>query len=240
MRTPLLALALTAAFGAAHASLAPQTVVQWNFNSNPPDGVLTTGTLVPNIGTGTASLVGGTTATFASGAAGGGSTDPATADNSGWNTMTYPAQGAGDRTRGVQFAVSTAGWFDVVVSWDQRHSNTSARHVQFQYSTDGVSFIDHGALFVADRGDAWFNGRTVDLSTIVGVNNNPNFAFRIVSAFAPGGTGYEASNTGSTYGTAGTLRFDMVTVSAVPEPEAYALMLAGLGMLGWVARRRRG
>ncbi|MFZ4878174.1 PEP-CTERM sorting domain-containing protein [Janthinobacterium sp. Mn2066] len=28
-------------------------------------------------------------------------------------------------------------------------------------------------------------------------------------------------------------------VSAVPEPETYAMLLAGLGMLGWVARRRQ-
>lgn len=27
-------------------------------------------------------------------------------------------------------------------------------------------------------------------------------------------------------------------VAAVPEPEAYALMLAGLGLVGWAARRR--
>jgi hypothetical protein len=31
-----------------------------------------------------------------------------------------------------------------------------------------------------------------------------------------------------------------VTVGAIPEPETYALMLAGLGLVGWTARRRRG
>jgi hypothetical protein len=30
-----------------------------------------------------------------------------------------------------------------------------------------------------------------------------------------------------------------VTVGAIPEPETYALMLAGLGLVGWAARRRR-
>jgi len=34
------------------------------------------------------------------------------------------------------------------------------------------------------------------------------------------------------------LRIDNVTVSAVPEPETYALMLAGLGLVGWAVRRR--
>ncbi|SFU57924.1 PEP-CTERM sorting domain-containing protein [Nitrosospira multiformis] len=29
------------------------------------------------------------------------------------------------------------------------------------------------------------------------------------------------------------------TVTAVPEPEAYAMMLAGLGLLGWVTRRKK-
>jgi hypothetical protein len=30
-----------------------------------------------------------------------------------------------------------------------------------------------------------------------------------------------------------------IKVSVVPEPETYALMLAGLGIMGFVARRRR-
>jgi hypothetical protein len=29
------------------------------------------------------------------------------------------------------------------------------------------------------------------------------------------------------------------SIAAIPEPETYALMLAGLGLLGFVARRRR-
>jgi hypothetical protein len=29
------------------------------------------------------------------------------------------------------------------------------------------------------------------------------------------------------------------TVAAVPEPETYAMMLAGLGLMGWTARRRK-
>jgi len=29
------------------------------------------------------------------------------------------------------------------------------------------------------------------------------------------------------------------TVNAIPEPETYAMMLAGLGLMGFVARRRK-
>jgi hypothetical protein len=33
---------------------------------------------------------------------------------------------------------------------------------------------------------------------------------------------------------------DNVTIAAVPEPHEWAMMLAGLGIVGWVARRQRG
>ena len=36
-----------------------------------------------------------------------------------------------------------------------------------------------------------------------------------------------------------TTSLDLVSTPAVPEPESYAMMLAGLALLGWVGRRRQ-
>lgn len=233
-RTLTLAAAVAAGIVAslANAGIA-ETITQWNFNG--PSAA--EATLNPNIGFGAASLVGGTTASFASGAASGGSSDPAggAPPNYAWNVTTFAAQGLENNQRGVQFNVSTVGFESIVVSWDQRHSNTSSAFVLFQYSLDGVNFID-GDVFQATAGDTWFNNRSVDLSSIAGASNNANFAFRIVATFGPAG-GYVASNPTSNYGTGGTWRFDMVTVAGViPAPGAIALF--GLAGLAGVRRRR--
>lgn len=45
----------------------------------------------------------------------------------------------------------------------------------------------------------------------------------------------DAGGAGNHWGPA----LDNVMITAIPEPEAYAMMLAGLGLMGWVARRRR-
>lgn len=44
-----------------------------------------------------------------------------------------------------------------------------------------------------------------------------------------------ASGTSGSYGVA----LDNVAVTAVPEPESFAMLLAGLGMMGMIARRRK-
>lgn len=215
-------------------SVEAATITQWNFNSATGDSDTATGTLTPSTGAGTASLVGTPAGTFGSGASNGGSTDPQVGDDSGWQTSPYPAVGTGNLTSGVQFAVSTVGFNDIIVSWDHRHSNTSPRHAGFQYTLDGSTWQNYTAtgagtdsgLYVGSSGDAWFNNRQADLSAITGADNNANFAFRVLASFAPSTSDYIASN-GAAYGTGGnTWRFDMVTVTAgtlpppPPPPEA--------------------
>ncbi len=235
MKQLVIAAALMAA-GSANAD----TITQWNFNSVPSDANTATGTLTPNIGAGVISLLNGVTSTGFNSGVGSSDTSLAT-NNSGYQTTTYATQGAQNQLRGVQYNVSTVGFSDITVSYDLRHSNTSSRYEQFQYSVDGTNFTDF-ALFDGNVGDAWFS-RSVDLSAISGADNNASFSFRVVAAFAPTTAGYLASNPTSTYA-GGTWRFDAVTVSgaavaAVPEPESYALLVAGLGFVGFASRRRQ-
>lgn len=239
IRTSMLLAALLAA-GSAQAD----TLAQWNFNSNPADGSTSTGSLTVSNGAGSLSAIGGVTLAFGSGSANGGSSDPVTTDDTGLQTTGYAAQGAGNKSRGVQFNVSTVGFENVVLNYDLRHSNTSSRWEQVQYSLDGINFVDV-ASFDGNAGDTWFNGRSIDLSAIAGVKDNASFAFRVVAAFATDSAAYAVSNPGSSYAATGTWRFDMVTVTGsqiavVPEPSSYAMLLAGLGMLGAIARRRLG
>ena len=93
-----------------------------------------------------------------------------------------------------------------------------------------------------------------------GYENNANFAFAIVGSFDPaysgtnGANGYVSSFTGldstntvtgynRSAGSGGSERFDLVTVSAVPEPTTVALLgtsaLIG-GSIAWRRRRRDG
>lgn len=234
-------LLIALAFGVTAAANAT-IITQWDFNFG-NDNSPATGTLDPAIGSGTASLVGGTTATFASGDASGGSTDPNVGDDSAWNLSTWAPQGTESGQRGAQFNVSTVGFTDLVVSWDQRHSNTVSRYFQFQYSIDGSTFSSTGLLddgiFMATAGDTWFNNRTVNLTGISGVADNANFAFRVVAIVDPLTGNYLASNPNSTYGTTGTARFDMVTVQGTEVPEPATMAALGVGIAGVIARRRR-
>ena len=196
----------------------PVVFAQWNFNSVPADNNTGTGTTAPSVGNGTTSMVGGVTANGSGFATGDTTLDPAgSTDNSAWNTTTYPASG-NNKTAGTQFAVSTAGIQNIVVSWSQQSSKTGGKYFRLQFSTNsGVSFVDFPVAAVLPLATNFF-AFTNDLSAMPGVSNNSNFVFRIVAEFQSTATGsgsaaYIAAYSGSTYAPSGTTRFDMVTVS---------------------------
>ncbi|MFH1121617.1 MAG: T9SS type A sorting domain-containing protein [Bacteroidota bacterium] len=189
------------------------TITKWTF-----EGDVTT----PSTGSGTASLIGGTTATFANGLEGGVSGGRA------WNSAAYPAQGEGSGTAGVEYMVSTSGYTNITVSWDGRHSNTSANRLRLQYTLNGSDWINYNAdasnaindsagvakgfdngRYKATAGDTWYQ-RSASFAAISGANDNASFGIRLVSEFFDG-LEYAAATSASAYSPNGTLRYDNVT-----------------------------
>lgn len=192
-----------------------EVIAYWNFNSQPADGNTDTGTLTPALGVGTAATLGGVAAAFT---AANGSSDTAV-DNSNWRITGWPAQGVGNKSHGIRFAVGTVGFRRIRVDFDLRHSNSASRYVRLQYTTNGVGFFDHAVITMP--AETWVNEQSISLAGVPGVEDNPLFAVRFVTEFERTATGaglqgYVPSNPGSTYGTGGTVRFDMVIVSGDP------------------------
>jgi hypothetical protein len=216
----------------ANTIFAQTTLAQWNFNGADAASVPGGGnTPTVAVGSGTIELVGGVasdTTPFASGiSATTASTDPTpgpTPANLAWVTTNYPALGTGNKTAGVQVNVSTLGFADITFKFDQRISKSANNTYVIQYTTNRTAaspvWVDAQTFTftpIAGSGDIWYNLRAADLSAVTGLDNNPNVAFRVVSAFDPTTGNYLAADTASATGyvTTGKCRFDMVTVSAM-------------------------
>jgi hypothetical protein len=197
-------------------------ISRWDFND---------ASLAPQTGLGEARLVGSVSGSFATGFNG--------EANGAWNIKGFPAQGTLPSTAGVQFSLSTEGQSSVGLSFQVRHSNTSANLERVLWSTDGQQFLEAARFSIAPAstgtGETWYQ-RSVELPAAAA--GQAQLAVRIVSDFDLGAEGrYMASRLGSTYSTSGTWRFDNVTFSAVPEPEEYAAISA-LALLGFTVWRR--
>jgi hypothetical protein len=86
-----------------------------------------------------------------------------------------------------------------------------------------------------DVADSNLIQRSADLSLVSGVENNAKFGFRVITAYAPGTSAIaRADGTSAAYSTAGTVKYDMVTVTGVDGVFATPLTnyLAGFNLTG--------
>jgi hypothetical protein len=146
--------------------------------------------------------------------------------NWGLQTTGYPAQGQDSGLAGIVVSVPTTGYQNIVVKFDVRWSNTASKFLAVEYTTDGGANWTRARVLEARRGDRW-HGDTdanggynslveLDLSGDANVNNNAQFAFRVVTIFDPNTGQYTAANfpnnPNATYSPNGTLRYDLIEI----------------------------
>lgn len=138
---------------------------------------------------------------------------------------TYAATAAGD---GYEFGASFSG------------NNTFHDYVSF--STTGLESIIASISGTASKSFTFTSFNLLDssfslVSTGDIISGGAKASFGVIDSLGSGNYYLEIAgkSVGSTTGYSGT-----ITVTPVPEPETNALLLAGIGMLGFVARRKFG
>jgi hypothetical protein len=139
-----------------------------------------------------------------------------------------------------QFATSTVGYANIMVTYDQVSSSTGPGKFDFAYSTDGNIFTTIASSYTVlanSSPNAWSSGTaitttsyTYDLSAITALNNASTVWFRIIDSST-------TSANGGTIATGGTDRVDNFSIAVVPEPSTVALL--GFGTLLLLRRFRR-
>jgi len=196
------------------------TIAKWNFETNPPAGAPGAGVWITNL---PADIGVGTAAGWHAGSA----TYNSRPGNGSSNSLSSAAWATGDA---YQFAVSTIGFQNVTVSYDQAGSPTGPRDFTFSYGTDGIHFTTSGPSYVVltnntsvnNEGSgkstsAWSSSGSqqpayalvFDLGSITSLDNQPVVYFRLTVA---DGTAENGASIGST----GTDRVDNFLVSGAP------------------------
>ena len=131
--------------------------------------------------------------------------------------------------RNITINLSTVGFQNITFSFATQGTATGFNNNQFQYSVDGTNFINFGSPYMPA---AAFGAVPIvfTLTSITGLDNNPNAAFRIIFNGATASTGNN--------------RLDNIVIegasSTIPEPATAVLLLSGLtGLFGLKRKRRR-
>ena len=188
----------------------------WNFNDSNLNVDRGNGTLTSNIVVTNILFAAGTTNNARQG------------DIAGQSLSLQGGTGTANNGRNLTFNVGTLGFSNIVVSFATQGTSTGFNSNQFQYSLDGLNFVDFGPPYVPLT--AFGSVPLVfTLTAIAGLNNNPNAAFRIVFNGATSSTG--------------TNRIDNFIVegdsATIPEPATAVLLLSGLGGLYRFKRKRK-
>ena len=148
-----------------------------------------------------------------------------TLNNNGHVTPGTPGGDPGALTLDGKYAQGASGWFDVGLDG----ASFGSLSISGSAALDGtISVICQGACDYA-AGTSWIVMMTGGSNLVTGT-----FAGPVVM------TGFSAGAFSVTYlSNQVILNVTEATVGVVPEPSTYAMTLAGLAALGWLARRRR-
>lgn len=216
MKRILTAAIVLASFAVTAAFAERVTLAGWTFEGSVPT---TSGPHAAELGSGFASAFQASSAAVYSNPVGNGSSESFSVNN--WSVGDF-----------FQFELSTSGFHEIQVSFDQTRSSTGPTEFQVSYSVNGTDFTLLGDPYILEA-ISWNSTTanlestfTVDLVSATVLNDSEMAYFRLTATTPPSGA-------------AGSSRVDnfIVTATAIPEPGSYAAIF-GLALLGLLLARR--